>query len=163
MKITNEKTEKKKETILDKIIELRDTALEEFDILEMVEDSIMDIFECNLDCSTCTREEQGKCLQNFKKANLFWIRKVAQDEEILRNIVKKMDEMRGILQKQMKSVLKEIKNVKKLNQICDSNEENIEDKDNEEDDFESVSRKLEETRNDVYGKNQNTKDYNFYS
>jgi len=93
----DEKTEEEQLKLMKKITELRDNILEEYDMMELIEDSIKDIFNCNLDCSTCTREEQGKCMQNFKKANLYWLRKIAQDEKILIDIVEKMVEMKDAL------------------------------------------------------------------
>jgi len=89
------------ERLNEKILQLRDNVLEEFDMLELVEDSIKDIFSCNLNCVTCTREEQGKCMQNFKKANIYWVRKIAQDEWMIKDIVQKMDEMRQALVEMM--------------------------------------------------------------
>ena len=85
----------------EKILELRDSALEEFDMLELVEDSIKDVFDCNLNCVTCSREEQGECMQSFKKGNLYWLRKIAQDEWMIKDIVEKMDVMREALVEMM--------------------------------------------------------------
>jgi len=96
-----------------KIIELRDNVLEEFDMLELVEDSIKDIFDCDLNCVTCSNDERGKCMQNFKKANLYWIRKIAQDEWMIKDIVEKMDEMRHSLAEMMEAQ-KEYNNTNKL-------------------------------------------------
>lgn len=94
---------KEYEKINIKILELRDNVLEEFDMLELVEDSIKDIFSCNLNCATCTREEQGKCMQSFKKANIYWIRKIAQDEWMIKDIVEKIDGMREALVEMMEA------------------------------------------------------------
>lgn len=91
------------EKLNEKIIELRDNVLEEFDMLELVEDSIKDIFSCNLNCATCTREEQGICMQSFKKANLYWIRKIAQDEWMIKDVVEKIDGMREALVEMMET------------------------------------------------------------
>lgn len=93
---------KEHEKINIKLIELRDNVLEEFDMLELVEDSIKDIFSCDLNCVTCSNNERGKCMQDFKKANLYWIRKIAQDELYLKQIVEQMDEMRILLQDAIK-------------------------------------------------------------
>ncbi len=84
-----------------KIMELRDSVLEEFDMIELVEDSIKDVFACNLNCVTCSSIERGKCMQNFKKTNLFWLRKIAQDETMIKDIVEKMDIMREALVEMM--------------------------------------------------------------
>jgi len=53
------------EKLFNKIIVLKENVLEEFDMLELIEDSIKDVFDCDLNCATCTREEQGQCMQNF--------------------------------------------------------------------------------------------------
>ena len=96
-----EEADKIHEKLNDKILELRDNILEEFDLLELVEDSIKDVFACNLNCVTCSSIERGKCMQGFKKANLFWLRKIAQDEWMIKDIVQKMDEMRQALVEMM--------------------------------------------------------------
>lgn len=90
--------EEYKNGLVNSIIRIRDDVMEEFDMIEMIEDEIKTIFECDLNCVTCSREEQGTCMQNFKKANLYWIRKVSQDEQMLKGIVEKMDEMREVLE-----------------------------------------------------------------
>jgi len=100
-KIVENKQKKKKENIFQKLLELRDDIREEFDLLELVEDSIKDVFECDLDCSTCSVEEQGICMQNFKKANIFWLRKIAQDEWMLKDIAEKVGNMGEILEQQI--------------------------------------------------------------
>jgi len=92
-----EEADKIHEKLNDKILELRDNILEEFDLLELVEDSIKDVFACNLNCVTCSSIERGKCMQGFKKANLFWLRKIAQDEWMIKDVVEKMDIMRQAL------------------------------------------------------------------
>ena len=103
------KGQKKEQSIIDhkklneKILELRDSVLEEFDMLELVEDSIKDVFDCNLNCVTCSNEERGKCLQSFKKANIYWLRKIAQDEWMIKDIVIKIDSMREVLVEMMEA------------------------------------------------------------
>lgn len=86
----------------EKILELKDNILEEFDMLELVEDSIKDVFDCDLNCVTCSNDERGKCMQGFKKGNIFWLRKIAQDETMIKDIVVKLDEMREALDEMMK-------------------------------------------------------------
>lgn len=76
----------------EKIFDLRDSVLEEFDMMELIEDSIKDIFSCDLNCATCSDMDRGKCMQSFKKGNLYWLRKIAQQEQILEGIVSKIDE-----------------------------------------------------------------------
>ncbi len=96
-----EKSEAEHEKLNNEILKLRDSVLEEFDMIELIEDSIKDVFDCDLNCATCSREEQGKCMQGFKKANLYWLRKIAQDEEMLKEVVDKIDGMREGLVKMM--------------------------------------------------------------
>lgn len=81
-------------SLTDKLMKLSRDVAEEFDMMELIEDEIKDLFHCDLNCVTCTHEEQGKCLQNFKKANLYWLRKIVQDEEFLKDIVDQMLEMK---------------------------------------------------------------------
>jgi hypothetical protein len=92
---------KEHERINIKILELRDNILEEFDMLELVEDSIKDIFSCDLNCVTCSNDERGKCMQSFKKANIYWLRKISQDEWMIKDVVDKIDGMRESLVKMM--------------------------------------------------------------
>ena len=89
--------EKKSKKLHDRMMEISSNIREEFDCLEAVEDHIKDIFSCDLDCVTCTEDERALCMQTFKKANFFWIRKIIQDEEMLEGIVEKMDEYRELL------------------------------------------------------------------
>jgi len=96
-----ERAEVELKKLSDKIVGLRDSVLEEFDLIELIEDSIKDVFSCDLNCATCTREEQGKCLQNFKVGNLMWLRKIAQDEWFIKDIVGKIDIMREALVEMM--------------------------------------------------------------
>ena len=98
-----EQSEIEHEELNKKILELRDSVLEEFDMLELVEDSIKDVFDCNLNCVTCSNEERGKCLQSFKKANIYWLRKIVQDEWMIKDIVIKMDGMREALVEMMEA------------------------------------------------------------
>lgn len=91
--IKKEQSDIEYEKLFNKIIELKEDVLEEFDMLELIEDSIKDVFDCDLNCATCSREEQGQCMQNFKKGNIYWIRKIAQDEEMIKNVVIKMEGM----------------------------------------------------------------------
>lgn len=96
-----EKADAEWDKLNQQILKLRDSVLEEFDMIELIEDSIKDVFDCDLNCVTCSREEQGKCMQNFKKGNLYWLRKIAQDEWMIKDIVQKMDTMREALVEMM--------------------------------------------------------------
>lgn len=40
-------------------------------------------------------------MQNFKKCNLFWLRKISQDEWMIKDIVEKMDIMREAMVEMM--------------------------------------------------------------
>lgn len=84
-------------SLTDKLLKLSRDVAEEFDMMELIEDEIKDLFRCDLNCVTCTREEQGKCLQSFKKANLYWLRKIVQDEVFLKDIVGQMEEMKDTI------------------------------------------------------------------
>lgn len=117
--IKKEQSDIEYEKLFNKIMELKENVLEEFDMLELIEDSIKDVFGCNLNCATCSREEQGQCMQNFKKANLYWVRKVAQDEEMIKNVVIKMEGMMEALiemmEKQKETYSSKCLNSEKLN------------------------------------------------
>jgi len=103
-----EKSDIEYEKLSMKILDLKDNIMEEFDMIELIEDSIKEVFDCNLNCATCSHIEQGKCMQNFKKANLYWLRKIAQDEQMLTGVVEKIEEMRETLTQQMKETTKYI-------------------------------------------------------
>ena len=97
-------TEEEFNKLNEKIIEIRDSVEEEFDLMELIEDEIKDLFSCNLECKTCTTEEQGACLSQFKKGNLYWLRKIAQDEWMLKSMSDQINTMRELLLK-MNSVV----------------------------------------------------------
>ena len=102
--------------IKEKIYSYSETIREEYDIMELVEDNIKDIFNCDLNCSTCSREEQGQCMQSFKKANLYFLRKLYLDEtklmEFSQNIlemIELVEETRNILERDKTKRLKDSK------------------------------------------------------
>lgn len=76
-----------------KISELCEDVREEFDILELIQDSIKEIFDCDLDCSTCSTKEQGKCMQDFKVGNLLLLRKLQQDEYIILDFIQNVEDI----------------------------------------------------------------------
>ena len=79
--------------IMDKLYSLSEKVEDEYDIMELVEDNIRDIFKCNLDCSTCSSKEQGECMQTFKKANLYLLRKLYLDEVLLKEFTQDILDM----------------------------------------------------------------------
>jgi len=79
--------------IMDKLYALSEKVEDEYDIMELIEDNIRDIFACNLDCSTCSSKEQGECMQTFKKANLYLLRKLYLDEVLLKEFTQDILEM----------------------------------------------------------------------
>jgi len=113
--------------LLNKITELKDSIMEEYDMLELIDDSIKDVFSCDFDCSTCSEKERGTCLHNFKKANLYWIRKVSVEEEQLRKIVEQMDEMKEILSDAIKKAkkYKKIRDEKEYEEHTDTIKEKV--------------------------------------
>ena len=103
--------------IKEKLYEYSEKIEEEYDIMELIEDNIREIFECDLDCGTCSRQEQGECMQTFKKANLYFLRKLYLDEvklkEFTQDILHMIDlvaETRGVLQKEKDEMLDNKKN-----------------------------------------------------
>lgn len=79
--------------IMDKLYTLSDKVEDEYDIMELIEDNIRDIFACNLDCATCSSKEQGECMQTFKKANLYLLRKLYLDEVLLKEFTQDILDM----------------------------------------------------------------------
>lgn len=115
-------------SLTDKLLKLSKDVAEEFDMMELIEDEIKDLFRCDLNCVTCTREEQGKCLQSFKKANLYWLRKIVQDEEFLKGIVGQMEEMKDTiieLADALKVSLKMVKSKQENNKVEETQKEEI--------------------------------------
>jgi len=76
-----------------KIYSYSEDIQDEFDIMELIEDNIREVFECDLECTTCTREEQGECMQSWKKANLYFLRKLYLDETKLVEFTENIKEM----------------------------------------------------------------------
>lgn len=111
--------DKTRAKLLNYIMELRDnTILEEFDLIEAIEDNIKDIFSCDLDCSTCSRVEFGECMQTFKKANLYWIRKAVQNEFVFKNIAEKL----GTVADGLSKAIKAFNNIKEDKEVGDFEE-----------------------------------------
>ena len=78
----NKSTDKEKKKIWEKIqnrinnvTELREGYQENLDVFDAVNDKIGDYFECDMDCSTCNCEDRAKCMQGFKLANIFLLKK----------------------------------------------------------------------------------------
>jgi len=136
---------KKSEKLHNKMITLSANISEEFDILETVEDNIKDIFNCDLDCSTCTEDDRAICMQTFKKGNFYWIRKIAQDEKMLQSIVEKMDEYREILAEATKFI-RETVDIK----IDESDESDEELKDDKSKKLEKRKKELKRSFKDIY-------------
>jgi len=126
------KAEDKSHKLVQKIASLANDIREEYDMMELVEGEIEDIFSCDLECHTCSEKERAFCLTSFKKANLYWLRKIVQDEKILMDYIEKIDETRLLsieMYKILREQLKELKSsslvTKKMDEIVDKmNEEN---------------------------------------
>jgi len=84
-----------KESLLEKIIEIAETIEEEFGMIELIEGKIQEVLGCDLDCKTCTEDEKSECMINFKKLNLYWLRKIVQDEAYLKKMATDMIEMKN--------------------------------------------------------------------
>jgi len=83
----NRRTEKGKDKIRKKMIALLDriTDIEEdhykvLDLEESINDNISSLFECDLECPTCTEVDRAMCMLNFRKANIFLMSKVMSYE-----------------------------------------------------------------------------------
>lgn len=59
---------------VNEITRLKKSYHENFDIFEAVNDEMKDLFECNLTCDTCGPDDRGKCMQNFRMANIYFQR-----------------------------------------------------------------------------------------
>ena len=110
--IKHENEKKEQESLIEAIVRLTDDVLEEFDMMELIEDEIKTIFQCDLHCKTCSKEEQGICLQNFKKGNLYWLRKIAQDEKMLKDVVDDMLSVKENLVELAEALSLNIKSIK---------------------------------------------------
>ena len=104
-------TTRKNVNLNELILSTRERIEEEFDMIEIIEDEIKSIFSCNMDCKTCTAEEQGECFSRWRKTNLYWLRKIAQDEYLLKDIVMKMDELRQFISEMYNQVREQMKGV----------------------------------------------------
>jgi len=93
--------------LTEKISELADNIAEEYDLMEFVEDSIKDVFACSLDCAKCRKADMGKCMQGFKKANLYWLRKIVQDEKLLVKVLEEMGDLFNLLSEYAKEIEKQ--------------------------------------------------------
>lgn len=99
-----EKKEKIVSELQKKILKLTKDIREEFDLIEFVENELEDIFGCDGECMTCTEEERGVCMQTFKKANILWLRKLRQDEEVIHSICEKAEELMKHMDKMHKEI-----------------------------------------------------------
>lgn len=70
----NKKKEIQKKIVdkINEITQLKKSYSENLDVFEAVNDEMKDIFECDLDCSTCGIDDRGKCLQSFRLGNVFF-------------------------------------------------------------------------------------------
>jgi hypothetical protein len=104
------------ERIKAKIYSYSEQIHEEYDIMELIEDNIKEIFACDLDCSTCTAKEQGQCMQAFKKANLYFLRKLYLDETTLLEFTNNIRDMIDLvleIKEELKKSKDEAKNERK--------------------------------------------------
>jgi len=76
-----------------KILSYSENIEEEYDIMELIEDNISEVFDCDSNCSTCSERERGECMQNWKKANLYFLRKLHLDETKLLEFTRNIQEM----------------------------------------------------------------------
>jgi hypothetical protein len=118
--------------IMEKLYTLSQSIEEEFDIMELVEDSIRDIFKCNLDCATCSSAEQGECMQSFRKTNLYLLRKLYLDEVLLKEFTQDILDMINLVA--------ETRNVLETEKTATENET----KENYKKKFEEIKKKSEE-------------------
>ena len=120
--------------IMDKLYALSSKVEDEYDIMELIEDNIKDIFSCNLDCSTCSTKEQGNCMQPFKKANLYLLRKLYLDEVLLKeftqdilDMIDLVAETRDVLETEKTATEKESREMykKRFDEIREKSKKNI--------------------------------------
>ncbi|MHA1748707.1 MAG: hypothetical protein ACTSYF_08740 [Promethearchaeota archaeon] len=56
---------------INEITRMRESYEEEKKIFDEINDKIQSLFECDLECTTCSPEDRAKCMQNFRVANIF--------------------------------------------------------------------------------------------
>ena len=79
----NRRTERGKQKIrlkmielLDKVTDIQDDQSKILDLEESINDNISNLFECDLECTTCTADDRAKCMHNFRVANIFLMSKI---------------------------------------------------------------------------------------
>lgn len=70
---------------INEITKLKKSYKENLDIFDAVNDEMKSLLECDSDCSTCDTNDIGKCLQNFRLANIFLQRQCRQLVHIIDN------------------------------------------------------------------------------
>lgn len=124
--------------LTDKLNSYSNSIAEEYDIMMLIEESIRDVFSCDLDCSTCTPKEQGQCMQAWKKANLYLLRKMALDETKLMEFTNNILEMINLVQQ--------------TNDFLNNQKKGLEDetKDKYKKRFENIKNKKKNSHNDSF-------------
>ncbi len=56
---------------INEITKLKKSYEKNLDIFDAVNDEMKSLFECDANCSTCDKNDIGKCMQNFRLANIF--------------------------------------------------------------------------------------------
>ncbi len=154
MKTGNSSQKEEQTKLMEKVVELADDIREEYDMMELVEDSIKDVFECNLECMSCSEEDRGKCMQNFKKMNIYWMRKIVQDERFIKSIVTKLDELNEIIDKKMR-ILQKIGNEKVKDLVVEDDEDEFDSSDIDQEHQASLNKKtLKKVGEEVKGEEE---------
>lgn len=69
---------------INRLVKSQENFDKEFDFFDALNDEIMDCFECNLHCDSCTEIDRANCLENFRTANIFLLKKLRFYEDHLR-------------------------------------------------------------------------------
>ena len=76
---------------MDEVTKKKDKFTQEFDFFDAINDEIKSLFECNGDCSTCSVEDVKHCLQNFRVANVYLVKKLKLYDQGLEKFMEGME------------------------------------------------------------------------
>lgn len=72
---------------INEITRLKKSYEENLDIFDAVNDEMKTLLECDADCSTCDKNDIGRCMQNFRLANVFLQRQCRQLIDIINHYI----------------------------------------------------------------------------
>lgn len=101
----NEMSDKDKENLMEVIrermldlTEKRESLEEEYNCFEEINDQIQDTFECDMKCETCDEVDRARCMQSFRIANVYWIKKLRLYEDyFLKTLETSLDVLKELI------------------------------------------------------------------